>query len=331
MIVIVMGVSGSGKTTVGQALAADLGWPFLEGDEFQPPENVAKMARGTPLTDADRLPWLISLQRQIRRLLDEGKSAVVAASALKREYRDVLRVHPDQVRFVYLKGDYDLIERRMQNRGDHFMKPEMLRSQFATLEEPRDAITLSVRRKPEAIIDSIKRRLPIATDPHAPKSERGTGGEVKIMGKVPTLDQISAGGVAYRRVGGRIEVALIRTLMSGKDRWQLPKGIIGKDETPEITALREVQEETGITAHLLNLIDLVEYWYYATTRKGVRVRYHKKVHFYLMQYVSGAIRGQAGETLEARWVEIGEAITLIAFQSEQQIVARAQELIEAYP
>lgn len=146
------------------------------------------------------------------------------------------------------------------------------------------------------------------------------------MGKIPTLDQVSAGGVAFRSIDGRIEVALIHTTMSDKHRWMLPKGKVEEDESPEAAALREVQEETSISTEVLGLIDTVEYWYFAT-RKGDRVRYHKKVHFYLMRYLSGEIVGQAFETNEARWVEIDEAITMLAFESEQNAVIKAKEMI----
>ncbi len=130
--IVVMGVSGSGKTTIAAMLAERLGWRFLEGDAFHPAANVAKMKAGTPLADADRWPWL----RAISAAIGQGSDAVVACSALKRAYRDVLRADRDDVRLVYLKGDRALIARRMVLRTDHFMPTALLDSQFATLEEP---------------------------------------------------------------------------------------------------------------------------------------------------------------------------------------------------
>ena len=146
------------------------------------------------------------------------------------------------------------------------------------------------------------------------------------MGKAQTLTQISSGGAAFRSHAGRIEIALIHTTMSGKDRWQLPKGIVENDEPAEEAALREVREETNLSTISLGLIDTVEYWYYAT-HKGERVRYHKFVHFYLLRYQSGEIQGQAGEVNEARWVEINKAIPMLAFESERKIAQKAQQLI----
>lgn len=154
-----MGVSGSGKTTVGKALAADLGWPFYDADDFHPPENVAKMAQGIPLTDADRAPWLARLRDLIIGMLAEGRNGVLACSALKQGYRDQLRVDPDQVRFVYLKGDYETIRWRMEARPDHYMHADMLRSQFDALEEPTDALTLAVDQPAEDIVRQIKDAL----------------------------------------------------------------------------------------------------------------------------------------------------------------------------
>ena len=143
-VYVIMGVSGSGKSTVGRALAVALGAPFYDGDDFHPPQNVAKMASGSPLDDIDRAPWLARLRDLLADHLDNGETAVMACSALKRAYRDLLRDGSDRVRFVYLQGDFDTLWRRMALRPDHFMKPEMLRSQFATLEEPTAAEALSL-------------------------------------------------------------------------------------------------------------------------------------------------------------------------------------------
>lgn len=159
MIILLMGVAGSGKTTIGELLAADLGWPFFDADSFHPTANVEKMSRGIPLTDADRLPWLDAIRAKMDDLLRRGESAVITSSALKESYRDRLGVDRPGVRLVHLTGDYDLILRRMQERADHFMPPELLRSQFDTLEAPRDALTLDIALPPEEIAAAIRREL----------------------------------------------------------------------------------------------------------------------------------------------------------------------------
>jgi gluconokinase len=165
IVVIVMGVSGSGKTTIGQALAERLHCPFYDGDDFHPPENVAKMAGGIPLTDTDRVPWLSRLQALIHQHLAGGRGAVLACSALKRRYRDHLRQGNDGFRdglqFVYLHGDFDTIWTRMKTRQDHYMKPEMLHSQFATLEPPgpEEAIQIDITESVEQMIHRILNQL----------------------------------------------------------------------------------------------------------------------------------------------------------------------------
>jgi gluconokinase len=159
MIVILMGVSGSGKTTVGRLLARDLGWPFYDADDFHPPANVEKMHRGVPLTDADRAPWLDALHALIERLAGAGHSAVLACSALKQSYRDDLRAGVPGMRFVYLHGDGALIAQRLAERRGHFMPADLLRSQLGTLEEPTDAITVDVADAPERIAAAIRRQL----------------------------------------------------------------------------------------------------------------------------------------------------------------------------
>jgi len=151
-----MGVSGSGKSTVGRALAERLGWDFAEGDELHPPENVAKMAAGMPLTDADRRPWLERIADWIRDERAQGRDGVVTCSALKREYRGILAV--DGVRFVYLRGTVALIHQRLQQRTGHFMPASLLGSQLDTLEEPaadEDALPLDVDRSPDELVDEI--------------------------------------------------------------------------------------------------------------------------------------------------------------------------------
>lgn len=159
MIVIVMGVSGAGKTTIGKQLAAKLGWKFHDGDDFHPPANVAKMRSGIPLDDHDRAAWLAAMRTLIETKLQEGKSAVLACSALKHIYRERLQVEAQQVRFVYLKGNFELIARRLQKRRGHFMPPQLLRSQFEALEEPQDAVTVNIAQPVEKIIAAICRAL----------------------------------------------------------------------------------------------------------------------------------------------------------------------------
>ncbi|MCB8976192.1 MAG: gluconokinase [Ardenticatenaceae bacterium] len=153
---VVMGVSGSGKTTVGQALAARLGCPFYDGDDFHPPANVAKMASGTPLNDADRAPWLARLAELLKNHEERGETAVLACSALKQKYRDQLRVSP-QVQFVYLAGSFDLIWQRMSQRTNHYMKADMLRSQFTALEPPTadEAILIPIEQDVAVIVDQV--------------------------------------------------------------------------------------------------------------------------------------------------------------------------------
>ena len=145
------------------------------------------------------------------------------------------------------------------------------------------------------------------------------------MSRAPIKLQISAGGVAYRRRAKGIEVALIS--VGERERWQLPKGIVDKGESTEAAAVREVREEAGITTTSLQLIDKVEYWY-QSKESGAPVRYHKFVYFYLFRYKSGDVRNHDDEVNEARWVQIDEAIDLLAFDNEKKIVARAKKLIE---
>lgn len=160
--VIVMGVSAVGKTVVAKALAARLGWAFLEGDSLHPPQNVAKMRAGTPLTDADRWPWLDAIAEWIGARLAEGSSAVVACSALKRSYRDRLTQGRADIRIVYLHGAHELLARRIAARKGHFMPPGLLDSQIGTLEPPgpdEGAISVDVAPPPEEITAEILRQL----------------------------------------------------------------------------------------------------------------------------------------------------------------------------
>ena len=150
-ILIVMGVAGSGKSTVGRLLAERLGWPFLDGDDFHPPENVEKMRRGIPLSDADRLPWL----EHLRKLVSRSGSAVLACSALKESYRQILRGDDPRVRFVYLRADPALLASRLENRTGHFFARTLLDSQLAALEEPAEAIVVDASQPPEATVEAI--------------------------------------------------------------------------------------------------------------------------------------------------------------------------------
>ncbi len=152
---LLMGVSGSGKSAVGQALAHRLGWEFFDADDFHPSVNVDKMAAGIPLTDADRAPWLESLRELISTRLTAARPGVLACSALKERYRQTLLAGNAGVQIVYLKGTFDLIQARMAARSGHYMKPQMLQSQFETLEEPVNALTVDIRLPIETILETI--------------------------------------------------------------------------------------------------------------------------------------------------------------------------------
>jgi gluconokinase len=159
MVVVLMGVSGSGKTSVGVPLAAALGGEFVEGDDYHPPANVAKMRQGIPLDDADRRPWLETLAAEIGRWLAAGRTVVLACSALRRRYRAILRGGRPEVRFVHLKGDPALIRARLAQRRGHYMPASLLDSQLATLEEPLDAIVADIDATPEEIVAGIQAAL----------------------------------------------------------------------------------------------------------------------------------------------------------------------------
>jgi gluconokinase len=156
-VFVIMGVSGCGKTTVGLALAQKLGAPFFDGDDFHPPQNVAKMSQGIPLDDDDRYPWLARLHDLIADHLARGESAVIACSALKKKYRDQLRQGNEGIRIVYLQGSFNLIWERMAARPAHYMKAEMLHSQFEALEppSPHNTLIISVERSVDRIVDYI--------------------------------------------------------------------------------------------------------------------------------------------------------------------------------
>lgn len=155
MQIVLMGVAGSGKTTIGTLLGQRLGIPFFDGDDFHPPENRAKMASGQPLTDDDRRPWLERINAHLREQEHNGASAIVACSALKQQYRDLLAENLTSLRFVYLRGTPALIGKRMRARQGHFMPPALLDSQFATLEEPADATVVEVDAEPEEVVARI--------------------------------------------------------------------------------------------------------------------------------------------------------------------------------
>ena len=164
MIIIVFGVSGAGKTTVGKLLARELGWQFLEADDFHPAANIEKMQSGRPLTDEDRWPWLDCLRKQIEQLVSAGENAVLACSALKRTYRNRLGVN-DDVKFVFLRGDYPLVEKQLRGRRRHFMNLDLLQSQFDDLEEPEideHALTVALGQTPEEIVEEIEAKLHLA-------------------------------------------------------------------------------------------------------------------------------------------------------------------------
>jgi gluconokinase len=158
MIVVVMGVVGAGKTTIGRLLAQQLGWEFADADDFHPPANIEKIRRGIPLTDADRRPWLRRLRQLIASWISQKRNAVLASSALKRSYRDDLHAGPE-VRFVYLHGSAVLIARRLRARHGHFADEKILASQFADLEEPVEGIRVEIDQSPEQIVAEIGTKL----------------------------------------------------------------------------------------------------------------------------------------------------------------------------
>jgi len=161
VIIIIFGVSGAGKTTVGDLLARELGWHFFEADDFHSPANIKKMRRGVPLTDDDRWPWLETLRELIKQRVASHENAVLACSALKRAYRKHLRVSVE-VKLVFLRGDYALVAEQLRHRRGHFMDPGLLRSQFADLEEPQpeeEVVTIELGRTPHELVKEIKTKL----------------------------------------------------------------------------------------------------------------------------------------------------------------------------
>jgi gluconokinase len=159
MITILMGVSGSGKSTIGQKVARDLGWIFIDADEYHSEQSIAKMKRGVSLTDEDRYPWLLALDTLIKQLDNKHRMALLACSALKKKYRTLLRGHGADITFIYLKADFHLIEERMSSRSDHLMPVSLLQSQFKDLEEPEEVITIDAANGPEWIVSQIRDNL----------------------------------------------------------------------------------------------------------------------------------------------------------------------------
>ena len=164
MVILVMGTTGAGKSTIGKLLAERLAWPFLDGDDFHPQANIEKMKHGAPLTDADRVPWLERIHDELVRFRDAGKSAVLACSALKQSYRDTLARGVD-LRIVYLRGSYDEMRRHILARHGHFAGEAILAGQIADLEEPQDALVLRVSDRPEQLVDETIAGLKLAPPP----------------------------------------------------------------------------------------------------------------------------------------------------------------------
>ncbi len=160
MIVVIMGVSGSGKSTVGKLLARELGWIYVEGDDFHPPANIEKMRRGIPLDDNDRWPWLEAIRHRLNEARGRGERLVLACSALKHSYQHYLsQFDPGSIHYVYLKGSEELIRQRLAQRTGHFMNPGLLHSQFDALEPPEEAVPIDIRLPPESQVSLIRTKL----------------------------------------------------------------------------------------------------------------------------------------------------------------------------
>ncbi len=161
MVIIIMGISGSGKTTVGQQLADDLGWKYFDGDDFHSVKNIAKMSVGIPLNDDDRSVWLSQISQHIKELIKKHDNAVVSCSALKQEYRRQLQNDSEAVKFVYLKGPKALIKKRLESRSGHFMSVDLINSQFETLEEPEQVLVVDIKQSPKIISNAIQQHFDI--------------------------------------------------------------------------------------------------------------------------------------------------------------------------
>jgi gluconokinase len=159
MVIVLMGVSGSGKTTLGLRLAADLGWRFIDVDDFYSPESVRKLARGEWLSDTDVQQWMAALREQVASSEARGENAVLAYSALNSGLRHELTVALKSVRFVYLKGSASLVRRRLRNRSGHFLRENLLEREFAALEEPDNAVTIDIDERPGRILEQIREAL----------------------------------------------------------------------------------------------------------------------------------------------------------------------------
>jgi gluconokinase len=160
MIILLMGVTGSGKSAVGKRLALELGWRFLEGDDFHSAGNIQKLRQGEPLSDEDRKPWLEAIREAIGASIERGENTVVACSALKETYRRMLEIS-EQINFVYLKATLSLIQERLKNRAGHFMNPNLMQSQFDTLEEPEEALQIDAGLTPTEIVQVIRNKLSV--------------------------------------------------------------------------------------------------------------------------------------------------------------------------
>jgi len=160
MIIVLMGVTGSGKSTVGKLLAQQLGWKFFDGDDFHSSANIEKMRRGMPLNDDDRRPWLEAIRESIRKMVERSENAVIACSALKHSYRQMLRIAGEVV-FVYLKANIDTVRERLRNRTGHFMNPDLIQSQFDTLEESEQTLRVDASLPPGEIVRRIRTQLQV--------------------------------------------------------------------------------------------------------------------------------------------------------------------------